>query len=139
MMVPFNVIRIHKWEGQSLAFILSPTILVVIIGFLFIYRKKISLGSIIGSFAGLLYMGSGAAMLIQMFIALSSASFTLSVFLTLVFVLVSILVGIAILHLSFQDDVNNKARVHPGYYRIIRMGRYIDSPIVCSNSRNPAV
>ena len=113
IMVPFNVIRIHKWEGQSLAFILSPTILVVIIGLFFIYRKKRSLGffSIIGSFAGLLYIGSGAAMLIQMFIALSSASFTLSVFLTLVFVLVSILVGIAILHISFQDDVNNKARV----------------------------
>ena len=32
ILVPVNVIRIHLWEGQSLAFILAPMVAIVVIG-----------------------------------------------------------------------------------------------------------
>lgn len=111
--VPLNVIRIHEWEGQSLSFILLPMITIVTIGFLFIFRTYGSKGyfNMIGWLAGLFYLGSGTGVLIQMFIALSRASFTLSVLITLMIVLFSILAGIAILHTSFQDTITVKSRV----------------------------
>ncbi|MCP8307066.1 MAG: hypothetical protein H3Z49_08235 [archaeon] len=115
--VPIDVIGIHQWEGQSLAFILAPMIATVIIGFgLFIWKRKGMFRNVFyltGVSAGLLYIGSGAMMFTQMILALTTANPDLSVFVTIVFALIPILLGIAIIRLTTKDrdGISKRVRV----------------------------
>jgi hypothetical protein len=98
------VIGVHRWEGQSVAVILAPLLVVVIIGFalLFWQRRTVSSPGWLGSLAGLLYIGSGGITLTQMGIALSLAPITAAVVVTLVFALIPIIVGMLLLRLALR-------------------------------------
>lgn len=118
--VPLDVIAIHQWEGQRLGFILAPLFGVVIGGFVILLwlRKKGALvlqGLFVGlgSFAGFLYLGSSAIMLTQMAIALSRATVTASVIVTIIFALLPLIAGVALLRVALQerDKAEPKARV----------------------------
>lgn len=110
--VPFSVIRIHLWEGQSPGFIFAPMAGIMIMGFLFLYRKHAKgppgLYNWISSIAGLLYTGSGAIILVQMLTALSRAPLTSSIMITLILTIFPIVTGFAILHISLQDTLGKK-------------------------------
>lgn len=113
--VPINVIGLHKWEGQSLGLIIAPMLTVLIIGFIFLYQKKslasLSLPGRISCIAGLLYLGSSAIMLTQMFIATSRAPYTPSIMITMLFAIIPILIGLLVLRIALHDSLNTGTRI----------------------------
>jgi hypothetical protein len=98
--IPLDVLDIHQWEGQSLVFIITPMLVTFAIGFGIIVWKVRAMPrtrNLIGISAGLLYLGSGVLMLVQMIIALHGAVYDSLAILTLLFVLTPLLLGIAVL------------------------------------------
>lgn len=96
LMIPFNVIGIHQWEGQSLASILAPMALTMGLGLIILFWKLKTVGgvaNILGLLAGLLYIGSGFMMFTQMFIALVGAVSTSSVIITLILAMMPVVLG----------------------------------------------
>ena len=125
--VPLDVIRIHQWEGQPLGFILAPMLGIVVIGYIFLLwqRKKGALVlqssfGVIGSFVSFLYLGSSAIILTQMTRALSRAPWTSSVMVTIVFALLPLIAGLALLHIAMQapSAIKTKARVKMAFLGI---------------------
>jgi len=115
ILVPLDVIGIHQWEGQSLAFILAPMVATVVIGLsVLVLQKKVSLRGLsfwTASLAGLLYMGSGFMMFVQMFMALSSAGPDVSAAITVVFAIIPVLLGFGILRLTLKETVTARTRI----------------------------
>jgi len=100
LMIPFDVVNIHQWEGQSLAFIMAPMALALVLGFVILcwrFKPKGGVAVFLGVLAGLLYIGSGFMMGTQMFIALIGAASTSSVFITLVFAMLPIALGLVMI------------------------------------------
>jgi hypothetical protein len=98
--IPLDVIEIHQWEGQSFIFIITPMLVTLIIGFIVIaWKCRLVRGarSLLGILAGLLYLGSGVMVLVQMIVALNGAEYNLLVTLTFIFVLIPILLGVVII------------------------------------------
>lgn len=107
--VPVDVIKVHRWSGQSLGFILTPLISTLVAGFaLLIGRRRTGspapqgLFSWFGSIAGLMYLGSGALLLTQLGVALSRASVTSAVIVTLIFALMPLIAGAAVLRTALR-------------------------------------
>jgi len=115
ILVPLDVINIHQWEGQSLAFILAPMVATVVVGLsVLVLQKKVSLRRLsfwTASLAGLLYMGSGFMMFIQMFMALSSAGPDVSAVITVVFAIIPVLMGFGILRPTLKETVTRRTRI----------------------------
>ncbi len=99
LLIPFDVIGIHQWEGQSLFLILSPLLLSLFFGFFLLAKKsliKLDIFNIIGISAGLLYVGSGFMLLMQMLLALIGSTYDSLVVVTLVFVTLPIVLGLVL-------------------------------------------
>ncbi len=107
LLVPFSVLDIHRWEGQSWALILAPLVLTVVVGFGLIFWRGRGDGTpgektvppIRGPFgwlavtAGLLYLGTGAILLVQTGIALMKAGLTAAAALPVIYLIVAVLLG----------------------------------------------
>jgi len=105
--IPFDVLTIHIWEGQSLLMILAPLLLTLIIGFLFLqtrYKLSFELATSLGVLAGLLYTGTGLMTMFQMILAASGATQTDMIPLTLIFAVIPIILGVLIL----RKTINHK-------------------------------
>ncbi|MCW4027228.1 MAG: hypothetical protein NWE76_07080 [Candidatus Bathyarchaeota archaeon] len=115
ILVPLDVIGIHQWEGQSLVFILAPLIATVAIGLLvLVLQKKASLQRLsfwTASLAGLLYMGSGFMMFVQMFVALSSAGLDVSAVITVIFAIIPVLLGFGIVRPALKETMTTRTRI----------------------------
>ena len=115
LMIPIDVIGVHEWEGQSIGLILAPMLAALSIGFaLSIWRRRAILREIFnvtGVSSGLLYLGSGAMMFTQMIWALAATGPDFSAVLTIVFTLLPILLGVAILRLTIKDPKSVTKRV----------------------------
>jgi hypothetical protein len=115
LMIPIDVVGVHEWEGQSIGLILAPMLAALSIGFaLPIWRRRAILREIFnvtGVSAGLLYLGSGAMMFTQMILALAATGPDFSAVLTIVFTLLPILLGVAILRLTIKDPKSVTKRV----------------------------
>jgi hypothetical protein len=114
--IPFDLLMIHAWEGQSLLMILTPLILTIVIGFpLFLMKYKLSIGlvSAIGLLAGLLDIGSGLITLNQMLITINGATQTETYPLTLLFAFTPIVLGVITISkmLRFNSGWSIKDRV----------------------------
>lgn len=116
--VPLDVIAIHQWEGQSLGFILAPMLAIIAIGFVILIwqREKRgyapqSLSGWIASVAAFSYLGSGAMIFMQMGIALGHTDLQSSVIITVLFALLPIIAGIAMLYVSMKSRGEMKSRV----------------------------
>jgi len=114
--IPFDLLGIHVWEGQSLLMILAPLLLTLVIGFpLLQMRYKLSIGLVtsVGLMAGLLDTGSGLITLVQMVIAINGATQTETYPLTLLFALIPILLGVIIVLkiVRFKSGWSRKDRV----------------------------
>jgi hypothetical protein len=108
-MIPIDVIGIHQWEGQSLALILAPMALTLLLGLFILFKKYQPTSSVavfIGVLSGLLYIGSGFMMITQIIIALIGATSTSSFILTLVISILPIVVGLAILRKIVLYDLS---------------------------------
>lgn len=111
LLIPFDVINIHLWEGQNIGMILVPLIVVFIVGKIFLFYRRIKLDKPphklhewLGGIASLLYMGTGAMILLQMAIALSISGATPAVVVTLIFAALPIILGYFILKFSIHGE-----------------------------------
>ena len=107
--VPFNVLRIHIWEGQHPLLVVGPILLTVLAG-LGLFRRRwhgewettplrVSLGT-----AGVLIAGTGANTAVQMGIALAKTGATPAALVTAVFVAVSFVAGVWVIRLALKPD-----------------------------------
>jgi hypothetical protein len=127
LMIPFDVIGIHQWEGQSLFLILAPMALTVALGFVILFWKFKPIGSIavfLGVFAGLLYIGSSFMMSTQLLIALIGSTSTSSAVLTLVFAILPIILGFFMIKKMIGDrsSFNIRDRVVMLAFGILGLG-----------------
>jgi hypothetical protein len=76
ILTPINLISIYRWEGQSLAFIFAPMIVVLILGGLFIWHRypPRTPFNAIAAAAGLIFLGSSAIVITQIAFNLMSAT-----------------------------------------------------------------
>ena len=107
--VPFDVIKVHRWSEQSLGFILAPLIGILVAGFALLlwWRRTGSPApqgffGWLGSTVGLLYISSGALVLMQLGVALSRAPVTPAVIVTLIFALMPLIAGAAVLRTALR-------------------------------------
>lgn len=97
LLVPFDAISIHQWEGQSLIQILAPMFLTLLFGFFLSWRAGIALNplGVAGLLSGFLYAGSGVSMAHQMVLA-SMAAPSAAALITLIFALLPFALGVLI-------------------------------------------
>jgi len=107
LLIPFDVISIHEWEGQSLIVILMPLLLSLVLGFVLLSWKslvKLDIFNLFGIAAGLFYVGSGLMLLMQMLFALYGALFNGLVVLTLIFITLPLLLGYVLLRKTVRVE-----------------------------------
>ena len=108
--VPFDLVRIHLWEGQHPLVVAGPW-LVTLIGGAALLRvrrrddraRSIIRYGLIG--AGTLVLGTGVSALVQMGIALSSTGPAAGMLLTTIFVAVPAVCGAWVLRCALRDDL----------------------------------
>ncbi|UCE37089.1 MAG: hypothetical protein JSW00_16610 [Thermoplasmata archaeon] len=116
LLVPIDVINIRVWEGQSLAVIFAPMMIILIFGmgimiwkiknigkFNFINPPKTTFAWLV-YLSSLIYVGSGFMVLHQMSIALSRSAVGASVVVTLIFAAIPIILGYAILNVALKEE-----------------------------------
>ena len=100
LLIPWSVISIHLWEGQSPAYIFAPLVVVVIGGlalFVLYRRRRGPLPDLPGWLilvAGLLYLGGAAMTALQVVHAVQRTGYTPEVLLTLAFIAGPVILGI---------------------------------------------
>jgi hypothetical protein len=106
IMVPVNQVQIRFWQEQSPLLIFGPYLAVLIIGLYFLFRRpewrRMNPAALCGFVAGLLFLGTGAATLLQTGIALQTAPAGLVVLVTLVFAATAIGAGAAAVRISIR-------------------------------------
>ncbi|MBT8508258.1 hypothetical protein AZH53_07555 [Methanomicrobiaceae archaeon CYW5] len=106
LLVPFSVLAIHRWEGQSWALLFGPLVLTLVVGFGLILRRGRRVGPTgeraapnrgpfgwLAVTAGLLYLGTGAMLLVQTAVALAKSGPTAAAALPGIYLLVAVLLG----------------------------------------------
>jgi hypothetical protein len=116
LLIPFDLIRIHEWEGQSLIEIIAPLLLTLVVGlFILVWKAfiKLNLFNIIASTAGLLYVGSGLMIFMQMIIAIAGAPFNFAVVLTVIFIAMPLVLGYFLVRkvILLKGELSTKDRV----------------------------
>lgn len=95
--VPFDLLRVHQWEGQPLAIVVGPYLLAIAAGGAILARRRRiqsrSPDRVLGAAGGLLVAASGVTTAVQMALALSRTGPTASAIVTAIFVLVPLLAG----------------------------------------------
>lgn len=111
LLIPYDVINIHLWEGQHIGFILAPIIIIFVLGIIFLFYRHFKLkkspSNIIawlGSVVALLYIGSGGIIFNQMIVAISKSSLNPAVLVTLIFMMIPIILGIAIFRIILKEN-----------------------------------
>ncbi len=114
LQIPWSVISIHLWEGQSPWVVFAPMILIVIGGLVLIgiYRKKLELHQDpirwMMLISGLLYLGGAAMTGLQIIHAVLVTGYTNEVIVTILFLVGPIILGIfAILEGARQPRPNS--------------------------------
>jgi hypothetical protein len=105
ILIPVSLISIYQWEGQSLFLILSPIVVTIAIGLMFVWRKNrmpLSLFELAGILAGLSFMGTGFMFLFQMVLALSHTQLVQEVVITIILALFPILLGIKVIRIVMK-------------------------------------
>jgi len=108
ILIPYNVFEVHLWEGQNPLVALAPLYLVVIVGLVILAMRSdlhASLQSpftLLGTLAGLIFLGTGAYTLAQMLLAISRSSVESEAVITLIFVLVPVILGILALRVALR-------------------------------------
>ncbi len=122
LLIPFDVINIHLWEEQNPGVILAPLIIIFVIGIIFLFYRRIKLNKPphklhewLGSFASLLYIGTGFMILLQMVIALSKSGASAAAVVTIIFAAIPIILGYFIIKFSIKGDskltINNRIKL----------------------------
>jgi hypothetical protein len=125
LIIPFSVIGIHVWEGQSPAGVIAPFLIIVIAGLvlLFLHQKKsgiaLRLPAWTGSTAGLFYFGGAAVTAVQLVHAVSLTGYVPAVLLTLIFIIVPVVLGILLLNISLSLPATGPVHIRPALELIV--------------------
>ncbi|MFW9957418.1 MAG: hypothetical protein ACFFCT_05045 [Candidatus Odinarchaeota archaeon] len=109
VLVPFNVMIIHQWNGQSLLMILFPMIFTIILGMTYLLYRRAEFPALenpiswIGAIGALLFIGSGVTIFYEMVIA-ALASVDMQLIITFVFGLLPILLGYYVLRILINEN-----------------------------------
>jgi hypothetical protein len=98
--IPMDIVAIRQWEGQSLLVYFAPMLATLAIGMGLLFRgrgREMGTYGLVCASSGLLYVGSGLVILMEMMIYLYGADYDPIAFLTIVFVLLPVLLGYLIL------------------------------------------
>ncbi|MFW9944273.1 MAG: hypothetical protein ACFFB7_04690, partial [Candidatus Sifarchaeia archaeon] len=110
ILVPFSVMTIHQWNGQSLLFIISPFVATTIVGLAYLLMKRQdlrgrnSLSTWLVITGGLMFMASGMAILFQMVVAISTVPANAQVVVTTMFAVIPLLLGVATLRVALREN-----------------------------------
>jgi len=114
IMIPVTMIGVRLWQEQSLWLIFGPYFAILIAGIVLILRwpghQKLNIAAWSGFFAGLLYLGSGTATLLQTGIALQVATAGPAVLITLIIAAIQIGAGTAAVSISLRSTVPTSTR-----------------------------
>jgi hypothetical protein len=116
ILIPFSLLNVYQWEGQSPAQIFAPMLAVFVIGLLGLYLWKKELFSKMGLaqgfalIAGLLFLGTALNTAIQTSIAVSQAGLVLEVLLTLLFIVTPLLIGWIAIRMALSRSPWEKRR-----------------------------
>ncbi|QSZ66484.1 hypothetical protein RJ40_02695 [Methanofollis aquaemaris] len=104
--VPLSVVGVHLWEGQSPALVFGPLVLALAIGAVFLARapRRPDLPGLLALAAGLLYIGGGAMVLLQMGIAIAQTGWAVAALFTLIFALGPMLLGVVALRAGRERE-----------------------------------
>ncbi|QYZ78395.1 hypothetical protein E2N92_02570 [Methanofollis formosanus] len=104
--VPLSVVGVHLWEGQSPALVFGPLVLTLALGAVFLFRapRRPDLPGLLALVAGLLYVGGGAMVLLQMGITLAQTGWAASALFTLLFALGPMLLGVVALRAGMESE-----------------------------------
>ena len=124
ILIPFNLMTIYQWEGQSLALVLAPMMATLIVGILLVtwrFKKQCNLANPmawLGAIAGLTFIGTGVTTLYQMLSAATNVALGADALVTLIFAIVPLAIGLITLRLSVKisDKSSMKKRI---YYVIL--------------------
>lgn len=120
--VPVDVVNIHIWEGQPVWLIFSPIFITSLLGAIyFIWAKQNKaplptyLGGWLTSIAGLLYIGTGGMMLLQMITASIKANPGAALIVTIVFTIIPLSLGLFTFSLGIKMkepiDIKERAKM----------------------------
>ncbi len=120
ILIPINLISVYQWEGQSAALIFAPTAVTLVAGLILILwrnrtqGKPFELSKLVGTLAGLLFIGSGVNLLFQMTIKLVQTHVSFEIIITLMLALAPILLGVGILRIVArkEEEVRLRWRVY---------------------------
>jgi hypothetical protein len=108
LLIPYNVFQVHLWEGQNPLVVLAPLILVVIVGLGILVMRRDTRASLrspftlLGTLAGLIFIGTGAYNFAQMLLAIARSSLESEAIITLILVLVPIILGVLALRIALE-------------------------------------
>jgi hypothetical protein len=110
--IPYSVIGIHMWEGQSLAMIIAPFCIIVIAGLVLMFLRQKKSGNIysanawIGATSGLLYIGGAGITALQLVHTVSLTGYDPGVVLTLIFISIPVVLGVVLIKISLELPVH---------------------------------
>ena len=123
ILIPFNLMNIYQWEGQSLTMVLAPMIATLLLGVVLVVwrlRKQGSLSNpmaLLGAVAGLTFIGTGVTVICQMLLAAMRVAIGTEAVITLIFAIVPLIIGLVTFRLSIKDSF--KASIKKRIYYII--------------------
>lgn len=109
ILIPYNVHTVYRWEGQNLFVTYLPLILVLAIGGIVVYWRsrqgKVPKGASkwLAAFAGLAFLGTTIGTIYQMCLALGETGYTTGMFITLIFIVIGIVLGVLILMYALRE------------------------------------
>ena len=109
LLVPFSVMTIHQWNGQSLPIILAPMVATILLSIAFLLVRQKEFPELrypfswIGAIGAIMFIGSGVTIFYQMTI---SALFAISpqIIISIIFGLIPLLLGFFTLQIVLTDD-----------------------------------
>ncbi len=110
ILIPFNLIKIYQWEGQSLALVLTPMVVTLIFGVVFIVwqlRKRCDLANPmawLGAVAGFAFVGTGISTLSQLVFCATKVAVGGEAAITLIFAVIPLVLGFAAIWLAIRDS-----------------------------------
>lgn len=123
ILIPFNLMTIYQWEGQSLALVLAPMIASLVMGISLVtwrFKKQCNLANPmawLGAIAGIAFIGTAATTLYQMLAAAARVALGAEALITLIFAIVPLAIGLMTSRLSVKES--NKASVKKRIYYVI--------------------
>lgn len=109
LLVPFSVMTIHQWNGQSFLSILAPMISTLVLGFGLLWTRRTELKELdngvswVGALGALLFFGSGVTIFYQIVLsALFAVNF--QIIISAVFGMLPILLGVFTIRLVLTEN-----------------------------------